>query len=123
MFFSAHRKLAITDTVVSRNYFGRQIHSFEVAVSIRHPDIKISESSENEYFKAVFIRAPAVTAVNASTVEVLVAMRTSSEEKPVVVAFRQGQILSTAFHPELTDDLRWHRYFLNMVISAQCSEK
>ena len=52
-------------------------------------------------------------------VEVLASMKMSEKEVPVVVGFRQGNILSTAFHPELTSDLRWHKYFIHMVLTRE----
>jgi 5'-phosphate synthase pdxT subunit len=61
---------------------------------------------------AVFIRAPAIVEVG-SDVQVLA--RTAGHGEEVIVAVRQGPLLATAFHPELTPDLRWHRYFLEMI--------
>ncbi|MCB0049947.1 MAG: pyridoxal 5'-phosphate synthase glutaminase subunit PdxT, partial [Caldilinea sp.] len=62
--------------------------------------------------RAVFIRAPAIVAAGAG-VEVLATVPGRGED--VIAAVRQGNILATAFHPELTDDLRWHALFLAMV--------
>ncbi|XP_076450673.1 pyridoxal 5'-phosphate synthase subunit PdxT-like [Babylonia areolata] len=113
--------LGVTDTVVSRNYFGRQVDSFEADLPITHPQLLYPSSSsaspQKDYFRGVFIRAPAVLEVTDPSVEVLASLRLSDKMAPVVVAFRQGRVLSTAFHPELTEDLRWHRYFLQMVLS------
>ncbi|KAK7099437.1 pyridoxal 5'-phosphate synthase subunit PdxT-like [Littorina saxatilis] len=108
--------LGMTDTLVSRNYFGRQVDSFEADLPITHPRLLNDPSTKKEYFRGVFIRAPAVLEVTDPAVEVLASLRLSEKVAPVVVAFRQGRILSTAFHPELTEDLRWHRYFLEMVL-------
>nr|KAG5701956.1 hypothetical protein BaRGS_034538 [Batillaria attramentaria] len=110
--------LGVTDTLVSRNYFGRQVDSFEADLAITNPELLNDPHQKKEYSRGVFIRAPAVLEVNDPSVEVLAAMRLSEKDAPVVVAFRQGNVLSTAFHPELTEDLRWHRYFLNMVLSC-----
>ena len=82
---------------VNRNYFGRQNESFETWL--------IAPVLGEAPFRAVFIRAPAIVATGAG-VEVLAAVPGHGEE--VIVAVRQGNILATAFHPELTDDLRWH---------------
>ena len=93
------------DVTVNRNYFGRQVDSFEALL-----DAPLLGSDPPP---AVFIRAPAITEIGA-TVEPL-AQLTSARGERVYVAVRQGAILATAFHPELTPDLRWHRLFLAMV--------
>lgn len=85
---------------VRRNGYGRQIDSFEA-------DLRIAELG-NEPFTAVFIRAPVVEA-HRESVQVLAAV----DGNPVLC--RQGSVLVTSFHPELTDDLRLHRYFLDHV--------
>jgi 5'-phosphate synthase pdxT subunit len=94
------------DVTVNRNYFGRQVDSFEALL-----DAPLLGS---EPTPAVFIRAPAITEIGA-TVEPLAELVSARGER-VYVAVRQGTILATAFHPELTPDLRWHRLFLEMVI-------
>lgn len=86
---------------VDRNAFGRQIDSFET-------DLAIAEIGDQP-FHAVFIRAPVVTAVDAP-VEVLARL-----DDGRIVAVRQRHLLATAFHPELTDDLRLHSYFCGIV--------
>jgi 5'-phosphate synthase pdxT subunit len=86
------------DVDVDRNAFGRQVDSFEVDLAIAGLD--------GAPFRAVFIRAPAVVDVGPG-VDVLARLA----EGPIV-AVRQGHVLGTAFHPELTGDLRLHRYFL-----------
>jgi len=65
--------------------------------------------SEVKPFPAVFIRAPIIEQVN-SGVEILAKLADGT-----IVAARQGKLLASAFHPELTDDLRFHRYFLDIV--------
>jgi len=92
------------NVTVNRNYFGRQNQSFEVLL-----DAPVLGS---EPFRAVFIRAPAILEAG-PTVQVLAAAPGHGEQ--VIVAVRQGPILATAFHPELTDDARWHRLFLDVV--------
>lgn len=112
--------LGVTDTLVSRNYFGRQVDSFEADLPITCPDLLLDPAANTkEYFRGVFIRAPAVLRVTDPSVEVLACLRLCDEVDPVVVAFRQGNILSTAFHPELTEDLRWHSYFLRMLLGQE----
>ena len=94
--------LGVMDITVARNSFGRQRDSFEAALNIK--DI-------GEDFIGVFIRAPHIVEVG-ENVEVL-AMHNDR-----IVAARQGQFLGCSFHPELTDDVRLHQYFINM-----CKEK
>lgn len=93
--------LGAMDITVDRNAFGRQINSFET-------DLAIAEIGD-QLFHAVFIRAPVVTAVEAP-VAVLARL-----DDGRIVAVRQGHLLATAFHPELTDDLRLHSYFCGIV--------
>ncbi len=96
------------EMTVRRNAFGRQVHSFEAAVEI--------EGIEGGDFHAVFIRAPWVEQVGP---DVRVLGRVASGDTAGrIVAVRQGNLLATAFHPELTGDLRVHRYFVEMVRQA-----
>ena len=90
------------DIEVRRNAFGRQINSFETNLCI--PAIG------EEPFHAIFIRAPIITRVGPG-VEILARL-----EDGTSVAARQGKVLVCAFHPELTDDTRFHRYFLEVVV-------
>ncbi len=89
----------LMDVTVNRNAFGRQVDSFEVPLSIKGFD---------QPFDAVFIRAPAIVSAS-QTVEVL------AKCDDFIVAARQKNLLVSAFHPELTEDLRFHRYFLKMI--------
>jgi 5'-phosphate synthase pdxT subunit len=93
--------LGLIDTKVRRNAFGSQIDSFEA-------DLKIPIVGE-EPFHAVFIRAPIVKEAKPG-VKIL-----SRLPDRTIVAVRQNRLLACAFHPEFTDDLRFHSYFLNMV--------
>jgi 5'-phosphate synthase pdxT subunit len=93
--------LAAIDIEVRRNAFGRQVDSFEV-------DLHIPVLGDLLY-RAVFIRAPSIEGVG-SSVEVLASF---SDGRPV--AAREGNIVVAAFHPELTDDSRFHNYFLSVV--------
>jgi 5'-phosphate synthase pdxT subunit len=95
------------DITVRRNAFGRQVDSFEADLTmtgITAPAIR-----------AVFIRAPWVSAVG-SGVEVLASVEFEGELHPVAV--RQGHLLATSFHPEITGDNRVHRYFIEHVCKA-----
>ena len=93
--------LGLMDTKVRRNAFGSQVDSFEA-------DLEIPLVGE-EPFHAVFIRAPIIEEAKPS-VEIL-----SRLPDGTIVAIRQNRLLACAFHPEFTDDLRLHSYFLNMV--------
>lgn len=97
--------LELMDITVERNAFGRQVDSFEIDMDI--PALK-STGSDAPYH-AVFIRAPLIESVGAG-VDALAAL-----EDGRVVAARQGHLLATSFHPELTADDRFHRYFLEML--------
>jgi 5'-phosphate synthase pdxT subunit len=93
--------LGLMDMKIRRNAFGSQIDSFEV-------DLEIPLVGE-ELFHAVFIRAPIVQDAKPG-VKILSRLPDST-----IVAARQNQLLACAFHPEFTDDLRLHSYFLSMV--------
>lgn len=100
--------LGLMDITIARNAFGRQVDSFETDLTI--PALA-SNGSEAAPFHAVFIRAPLIERVGAE-VEVIAAL---PDER--IVAARQGHWLATSFHPELTDDNRFHRYFMEMIRS------
>lgn len=93
--------LSVMDVTVKRNRFGRQVDSFETDLAI--PILAGGP------FRGVFIRAPSVTRVGRK-VEVI-AMLPDGD----IVACRQGKLIGIVFHPELTDDLRLHNYFLSLV--------
>ncbi|MBN2098047.1 MAG: pyridoxal 5'-phosphate synthase glutaminase subunit PdxT [Dehalococcoidia bacterium] len=99
----ALQTLGLMDITVRRNAFGSQVDSFEA-------DLEMPALGQPP-FHAVFIRAPIIEAAN-STVEVLAWLPDGA-----AVAARQGNLLAVAFHPELTSDLRLHRYFLDIVAS------
>ena len=92
--------LGLLDVTASRNWFGRQVDSFEA-------DFEIAGLSGGP-FRAIFIRAPVIEETG-NSVEVLAAL---PDGHPVAV--RQGNLLATSFHPELTGDDRVHRMFVNM---------
>lgn len=96
--------LELMDLKVVRNAFGRQVDSFEA-------DLRIPTLGERP-FPAVFIRAPVVEGAG-DGVEVLARLPDGR-----IVAARQGQLLATAFHPELTDDPRFHKLLLDMAERA-----
>jgi 5'-phosphate synthase pdxT subunit len=91
---------------VRRNAFGRQVDSFITELSVPALD-----DEPERPFQAVFIRAPLIESVG-KDVEVLARLEPDSGR---IVAARQGRLLATSFHPELTDDVRFHRYFLSLM--------
>ena len=93
--------LRVMDMTVTRNAFGRQRESFET-------ELLVPVLGEKP-FPGIFIRAPAIEQVN-SKIEILARLADGTG-----VAARQGKLLASAFHPELTDDLRFHQYFLDIV--------
>jgi len=95
-----HPVLGLMDVEVERNAFGRQVDSFEA-------DLDVKDMPGGAYH-AVFIRAPKITRAGPD-VETLATLPDGS-----VVAARQGNMLATSFHPELTADDRFHRYFLSL---------
>jgi len=99
--------LSLMDIEVRRNAFGRQRESFET-------DLDIKDIGP---FKAVFIRAPWIESVGEG-VTVMAELADFDKMKAIKVMARQGSLLASAFHPELTGDLRVHKYFLDMVKEA-----
>ena len=94
--------LGLVDLAVERNAYGRQVASFEADLAL---------AGDERPFRGVFIRAPRVREVGAD-VEVLAEL----DGEPVLL--RDGDVLVAAFHPELTDDARIHRQFLDLVTEA-----
>jgi pyridoxal 5'-phosphate synthase pdxT subunit len=105
----AHRDqplLQLMDITVERNAFGRQVDSFEVDLEV--PALQKIDPDER-LFHAVFIRAPLIESVQGD------ACVLANLQDGRIVAAQQGRLLATAFHPELTQDDRFHRYFLHLV--------
>jgi 5'-phosphate synthase pdxT subunit len=100
--------LGLMDVRVDRNAFGRQVDSFEV-------DLHIKGLADDTPFHAIFIRAPIIREAH-DTVDILAQL-----DAETIVAVRQEHLLGTAFHPELTNDLRVHRYFYDMVAENETS--
>jgi 5'-phosphate synthase pdxT subunit len=109
----AERGFGGLDVVVRPNAFGRQVESFETDLRLAGLD----EAEEGEPVHAVFIRAPWVERVGPG-VEVLGEVVPPGTGTSRVIAVRQGALLATAFHPEITGDLRVHRAFLRLVTQA-----
>lgn len=100
--------LNLMDITVERNAFGRQVDSFETTLQV--PALKKIDP-EDRGFHAVFIRAPLIEKVGLN-VEILATL-----EDGRIVAAQEGHFLATSFHPELTGDDRFHRYFMEMTKS------
>ncbi|OIP98431.1 glutamine amidotransferase subunit PdxT [Candidatus Wirthbacteria bacterium CG2_30_54_11] len=100
--------LKVMDITVTRNAFGRQRDSFEQDIAITEINRVLGEEL-NALFPAIFIRAPIIEAVG-TEVQIL-----STLPDGKIVAAKQGNLLATSFHPELTEDSRIHRYFLTMI--------
>lgn len=95
--------LEVLDIVIKRNAFGSQRESMEIDLEVKGLD---------KPFRAVFIRAPVVSKVG-NGVEVL----SSVDEGPVLV--KEGNILGSSFHPELTDDIRIHKMFIDIILKRR----
>jgi len=99
------RPLGLMDITVKRNAFGRQRESFEAELII--------PALGEKPFPGVFIRAPIIEQANGG-VEVLTRL-----DNGTIVAARQERLLASAFHPELTDDLRFHKYFVDIITGSK----
>jgi 5'-phosphate synthase pdxT subunit len=97
--------LGLMDITVARNAFGRQVDSFEADLEIG-PLEKATKTAAP--YHAIFIRAPIIESVHGEA-KVLCALPDGR-----IVAAKQGKLLATSFHPELTADDRFHRYFLQL---------
>ena len=97
--------LGLMDIKVQRNAFGRQVDSFETNLEI--DELMKATGTEHPYH-AVFIRAPIIESVHGN------ARVLSALEDGRIVAAQEGHLLATSFHPELTDDTRFHEYFISL---------
>lgn len=93
--------LGLLEMKILRNAFGRQVNSFETGVKI--------PALGKKPFRAVFIRAPAIESVWGQT-------KIWAEYEQGIIGAKKGNILALTFHPELTNDLRVHKYFIKMVV-------
>jgi len=100
--------IGVMDIEVKRNAFGRQVDSFEADLQI--------PALGNGTFNGIFIRAPIIEKAKRN-VEILCQLNGGP------VAVRQGKLLGCAFHPELTGDLRLHRYFVNLIAGETVCKK
>jgi 5'-phosphate synthase pdxT subunit len=97
--------LGLMDIKVQRNAFGRQVDSFETDLQI---DELFKATDTKHPYHAVFIRAPIIESVHGKA-KVLSAL-----EDGRIIAAREGHLLATSFHPELTNDTRFHEYFISL---------
>lgn len=100
----------------TRNAYGRQINSFEQTLKVKDPALFSSSSRARDEFPGIFIRAPGIVKLNSPHVQTLATLCDDGGQE-TVVAVRQGHLMATTFHPELTSDQRWHSYFLDMIIA------
>jgi len=96
--------LGVMDIEVQRNAFGRQVDSFKTDLMV-----PVLDNGKTKPYPAVFIRAPKIVKVNGKA-KVIAKLSNGT-----AVAAKESRWLATSFHPELTDDHRFHVYFLNMV--------
>jgi 5'-phosphate synthase pdxT subunit len=98
------------DITVRRNAFGRQVESFETDVDL--------DGIYGGPVHAVFIRAPWVESID-NGVDILGAVVPPGLHESKIIAVRHQNVIATSFHPEVTDDLRIHRYFIDVVRAAR----
>jgi 5'-phosphate synthase pdxT subunit len=99
--------LGLMDITVERNAFGRQADSFEADVHVT-----VLEDAKTP-FPAIFIRAPLIARVGPEVD--IIAHLPNNKDSGIIIAAKQGHFLATSFHPELTGDDRFHRYFLSLM--------
>ncbi|XP_037038870.1 pyridoxal 5'-phosphate synthase subunit PdxT-like [Bradysia coprophila] len=105
-------KIGGIDITVRRNAYGGQLQSFEAPLNMMEPEILDSAATA-----MVFIRAPCIETVDSDKVKVLATYK----NKPVAV--RQNNLIGISFHPELTESLEWHLYFMRIIISEKLAKK
>lgn len=98
--------LHLMDIQVERNAFGRQVDSFTIDL-----DVPFLKNGNHTPYQAVFIRAPIIKSVSGKA-KILLTLPDGR-----IVAARQGNLLATSFHPELTEDSRFHQYFVELATS------
>jgi len=105
--------LNLIDIGVARNYFGRQVDSFEAELEI--------SGVEGDPMRAVFIRAPIVQNTG-ENIETLATVPATDDHPEQAVAVKSGRVLATSFHPELTQDTRLHSLFVELAEDARLDE-
>ncbi len=109
--------VGVMDIKVQRNAFGRQVDSFEAELAVPALAQVADDREACQPFHAIFIRAPWIEAAG-SGVEVLARLADGT-----IVAARQGNLLATSFHPELTRDTRFHQFFLEKLAAHNQSSE
>ena len=105
--------LNLIDIGVARNYFGRQVDSFESELNIK--------GVKGDPMRAVFIRAPIVQNTG-DKIETLATVPANDNHPEQAVAVKSGRVLATSFHPELTQDTRLHTLFVKLAEDARSDE-
>jgi len=127
--------IGLMDIKVKRNAFGSQLDSFEADMDIAAIEKELNGTSgkdSTQPFRGVFIRAPYIEQVGSQAEELArlegpIAEQAQTQpaqdgiQPEIIVAARQGNLLATAFHPELTGDTRFHQFFLKMVEEGEVS--
>lgn len=117
------KKLGIMDVTTSRNFFGRQLNSFEGCVTVKEKAVMKNTGQDSirnakpDVCNGVFIRAPVVVSVDGPTVKTLATLKFQDQE--VIVGVQDQNCIALAFHPELTEDTRWHAYFLKLIMEKK----
>ena len=107
------------DVKVQRNRYGTQIQSFVADLDLSKILSQDSERGSEKPFRGVFIRAPVVEELdNGKGVEVVGVYKGAEAEKEDIVAVKQNNVFGTSFHPELTEDVRIHVWWLRRVVEA-----
>ena len=96
--------------------YGRQISSFEGKVKLQEPSLCSKDVQNPDEFHGIFIRAPGVAKICSSSVKILA---TLADANNTVVAVQQNNMIATCFHPELTNDSRWHLYFVENILDSK----
>ena len=111
-------KIGGLDIIVSRNSYGRQRESFEQKINIKSDEIIsnnfIVKNNQSTSFDGIFIRAPKIIELKNPDLVMVLAENSNGE----IVAVRQDNLMATTFHPELTNDLRFHNYFLELIVNT-----
>ena len=107
------------DVTCSRNAFGRQVDSFEATLSIT--DSELENAADSSVVPGIFIRAPCISSIDSEKVTVLCRLpdKHLAEKPEGVVGVKQGNVMACTFHPELSSDLSWHKFFLKQVINQK----
>ncbi|CAH1798749.1 unnamed protein product [Owenia fusiformis] len=108
------------DITTSRNTYGRQCESFESEISTHHEDLQQDGVS---VCRGIFIRAPGVVSIDDSSVITLATIGDENTGNKRIVAVQQGNIMTTSFHPELTEDTRWHTFFLDQILKLRTTSQ